>query len=598
LATRIFNDDSRIIVEYHAKIKILKTEGLSEADFEIPLYKGSGGSEIVQSVKASSFNLVNGRIEETKLNQKDVFTERVNKNYDAKKFAIPNVKVGSIIEVFYITESPYIFKFNGWQFQSHVPKLSSEYWATIPANYIYNMTLKGYLKLDKNDSELVERCFGGQRSSCARYKWAINNVPKFVEEDYMTAKKNFISSLNFELSEVKHFTGRIDEVTKEWKDAESELEHHEDFGIQLKKARSLYEDEIAVIVGDESDPLKRLNKIYDLIRNSYRWNEDFGMFTDVGVKNAFEVKAGNVSEINLTLVAALRTAKFEADPVMLSTRAHGLPIEIHPVISDFNYVVARAKAGDKFYMLDATDRFVPMGVLPVRCLNGKGRVLAEGGSFFVDLIPTEKQKTQSVYNLKLDESGSINGTIQTVYYGYAAVGKRREIFSLKDSSEYLMYYRNEYNTNITSVAFQNLDDVSVPLKEQLSISIPSESMDITNTLLNPFILRAWKKNPFVSSERSYPVDFAMPIEERVNFVLTYPATVKLMEIPPVVKNALPGNGGRIAFETINNGNTVMANFMLQLNKSIYEASEYPALKELFNIVAQVQNTDLYLKKTP
>ena len=66
---------------------------------------------------------------ETKLDPKNVFLENQSKYYDAKKFAIPNVKEGSVIEVFYTLESPFIFQFRSWEFQSDIPKLQSEYWA-------------------------------------------------------------------------------------------------------------------------------------------------------------------------------------------------------------------------------------------------------------------------------------------------------------------------------------------------------------------------------------------------------------------------------------------------------------------------------------
>jgi hypothetical protein len=592
--------DYNVIVEYHIKIKILKKEGLSFADFEIPLYKNERQAEQLRSIQAFSYNLENGKVVETKLNSKDVFTENQGKNYDIKKFAIPNVKVGSVIEVFYITESPYFFKFHGWEFQSTIPKLYSEYWATIPGNYLYNMSIKGYLKLNKNESEIIRDCFsaGGGKADCVRYKWAMRNIPAFIEEDYMTAKSNFLSSINFELSEIKHFDGRVDKVTKEWKDAESELKQHDSFGTQLRKGRDVLEDQIQLILLTETDPLKRLDKIYDLVRYTYRWNGKYGMLTDVGIKKAFEGKTGNVADINLTLVAVLRTADFNVDPVILSTRENGLPIDIHPVLSDFNYVVARVKVGDKYYMLDATDKNVPMGVLPIRCLNGKGRVLAEDGSFFTDLVPIEKEKSQTVYNVRMDESGTVSGTVQTVYYGYAAIRKRREISERSDSIELLNHYKTEYNPSITSVRFENLEDVKQPLKEILTVSVLSEAPSGDGLLLNPFLLKRWNKNPFVSTQRSFPVDFAVPIEHRVTFTLQYPADMVLPDVPAVVKNGLRGNGGSVVFETVNRDNSVTVNYFLQLNKSIYEAYEYPQLRELFNIIVQVQNTDLYLKKSP
>src|SRR5687768_8038631 len=91
-----------LLFKYHAKIKILKKSGLSYADIEIPLWKQNGKIEILRSVKASAFNIENGSMRETTLNDRDVFTENRGKFYDVKKFAIPNVREGSVIEFTYV----------------------------------------------------------------------------------------------------------------------------------------------------------------------------------------------------------------------------------------------------------------------------------------------------------------------------------------------------------------------------------------------------------------------------------------------------------------------------------------------------------------
>lgn len=218
----IESENYNLIFNYHVKIKILKKDGLSQADIAIPLYKSaSGKKEEIKDIKASTFNLVNNRIEESSLDVRNVFTEDLNKYWDQKKFALPNVRVGSVIEIVYTIESPFIFNFRKWEFQADIPKIQSEYWARIPGNYVYNITLKGFLKLTKNENSLISKCitigsgYNAGSADCAQYKFAIKNVPAFIEEDYLTAKSNYLSAINFELSEIRHFDGRVDKITKE-----------------------------------------------------------------------------------------------------------------------------------------------------------------------------------------------------------------------------------------------------------------------------------------------------------------------------------------------------------------------------------------------
>ena len=81
---------------------------------------------------------------------------------------------------------------------------------------------------------------------------------------------------------------------------------------------------------------------------------------------------------------------------MLSTRDHGFVNDLYPAINDFNYVVAKANIGDKSYMLDASDPLLPFGVLPLTCLNDKGRVFSlDKPSYWMDLnLPQKEKSTQ------------------------------------------------------------------------------------------------------------------------------------------------------------------------------------------------------------
>ncbi len=408
-------NDNNLLLEYHVKIKILNKAGTDQANFEIPLRKSNGKEEVIKNVQASSYNYENGVMKEAKLDTKNIFKEERSKYWNLSKFAIPNARVGSVIDVKYTLESPFIYNFRTWTFQGEIPKVKSEYWATIPGNYIYSISLRGFLQLSRNESELVRDCFspgGGNTAECARSMWVVKDVPAFVEEEYMTASSNFISSINFELSEIRYFDGRKNKITKEWKDVEQELKADNKFGIQLKRGKDIVDGKVDQLIIGETNPLVKAKKIYDFIRFWYRWNDVYGAYSEFGIKKAFDTKIGNVGDINLSLIAALKYAELDVEPLLLSTRRNGLVTELFPILSDFNYVVAKVNIGDKVYLLDATDDFVSFGLLPERCLNGKGRVFGAKESYWYDIKPTEKEKTLSIINLVLDSLDVMRGTIQ------------------------------------------------------------------------------------------------------------------------------------------------------------------------------------------
>jgi hypothetical protein len=600
--------DNHIVFDYHCKLKILKPDGLLYGNFEIPLYKStlSPGKETLISVKASVFNLENNQVVETRLEPRDIYSEVINKHYDAKKFALPNVRVGSVIEVMYQTRSPFIYNFHEWTFQAEIPKIQSEYWAKIPGTFIYNIKLKGFLNLSKNESSILKDCIGNKMSmgtasaDCAFNKYGMKNIPAFVEEDYMTAKKNFISAITFELSEIRHLDGHVDKVTKQWKDAEKELSLEPRFGKQLKQGKEIGK-QIDQLIGTENDALVKAKKIYTYVKNHFTWNEFYGFLSDLGVKKAFDAKTGSVADINLTLIAALDYAGFEVEPMLLSTRANGLATELHPVLSEFNYVVAKLNLNNTIYLLDATDPYLPFGMLPERCWNGKGRVFGLINSYWLDLKPVEKDKKVSVYSLELDPRGIFNGTIQHNYYGYAAVNQRKEILAFGNTKDYVSdLLKKSGPINIINYDFDGLDDIDAPVIEKFTVEIEGfDNLDKSTLLINPFFAsKIITQNPFRSVQRLYPVDFGVPMERTAVLNLTIPPGFELVQLPEPVTLSLSSGGGRFVYQVAGLGNNKYAvNYSLVLTKTVYTSQEYHFLKNLFGSILQAQNADLIFKKS-
>ncbi len=592
--------DIMLVFKYHVVIKILKTQGLEKANITLPIYRSDGKTEVLRNIKASSFTMQNGSMVETPVNPRSIFTEDY-KYGDLKKFTIPNVTVGSVIEYEYELWTPFFtMNFRPWEFQTDIPKVSSEYWATIPANYRYNISLRGFLKLSKQEDEIVRSCFsvGSGVSECIRYKWGIDHVPAFVEEDYMTSKKNFVSAIRFELRQIEYFDGRKDRVTKEWKDADQEMRTLEGFGIQLRKGKDVTTSELESITAAETDPLKKAEHIFSFIRNWYHWDGSEMFWSKDGIKKAFGKRTGNSADINLSLVAALRHAGLEADPMILSTRDNGLPTDLFPVLTEFNYVVAKVDIADKSYLLDATDDFLPFGTLPERCLNGRGRVFSKSGSYWFEIKPNDKARQVVLVNLKVADDGGVTGDVQTTYFGYKAAERRSRILGFSSLDEYKKDRQNKWRYGVLGdISISNLEDFTKPLVEKLAIDLDPVTMPKAGAFLfNPFLFDKVVKNPFKSHERLYPVDFGVPMEETVIINLELPEGVELDEFPERLAVALPNNGGRYIFQVQKNGKILSVNSMLAISKTVFSSEEYHYLKELFNKMIGINQMDLVLRR--
>ncbi|MDE3212728.1 MAG: hypothetical protein KGM98_05795, partial [Bacteroidota bacterium] len=83
------------------RIHILHKEGFKLGTVFLPLYSRGDTKDVLKEVKAASYNLENGKVEKTELNPSDIFDVQVSPIRHDKRFTLPDIKEGSIIEYTY-----------------------------------------------------------------------------------------------------------------------------------------------------------------------------------------------------------------------------------------------------------------------------------------------------------------------------------------------------------------------------------------------------------------------------------------------------------------------------------------------------------------
>ncbi len=292
----------------------------------------------------------------------------------------------------------------------------------------------------------------------------MENIPAFRPEKFMTAKSNFLSAIYFELSDIVHANGVKEKYSEEWADVDQKLKENEYFGGKIRKAKKMMADIARPLVEVENDPLAKAYRVYDYFIKWFQWNGEEQKYSVEDVKRIYESQKGNSADINLLLVGALQSIGLNADPVLVSTRNHGTPFKSHPQRSDFNYVVAGLRIGDKLYLLDATDPYLPFGILPIRCLNDQGRLVSMDESQWVDLKPVQKQKSSISMVIKLEPSGVMVGELTIQYAGYSAVEERKNIHNAVSLEEYYDGWRKKLRElDVSAFELQNKNDITKAL---------------------------------------------------------------------------------------------------------------------------------------
>ena len=393
-------DGFRVVFERVTRVKILKKSGYDYATVQVPLYHKANREEKLAALKGFTYNLVNGQVVKEKLNSDAIFKEESTPNVTIRKFTLPNVRVGSVVEYTYSVASEFIFNFQDWTFQSDIPVRWSEYRAAIPEYFDYNMLMQGYEPLEvqeRNDAitqytirwapSITPGMQGGRESGgsevltprVTNHRWAMKDVPALREEPYMTTTNDYVAKIDFELAGTKWPNEPYKTVAGSWTKIDEEFLNDENFGVQLNKG-SFLKDQLMPLLANTTDPAARVAAIHDLVRRSVKHNGNNSVMAGSTIRRAYDQKSGSAADVNLLLIAALREAGFKANPVVMSTRGHGRMETSIPLMTRFNYVLAHVALPDgKELLVDATEELAPCGMLPQRCLNGVGRLLLAPG---------------------------------------------------------------------------------------------------------------------------------------------------------------------------------------------------------------------------
>lgn len=606
------NEGWQLITKIHQRIKLYHKDGFNWATKKIRLYNGKNGNENV-SIKANTFNLVANKIEKTKLKKNEIFDENISENWRRKKFTMPNIKEGSIVEWEYTIRSPYYSNIDDMVFQYKIPVKKVESKVVIPEyfkfkyqpNLYYPVTVKQSQKNRKlnfsyreNDSRL-----GSARTTRRDvsvdllekvFEASEKNIPALKEEPYVNNMDNYVCKVSFELTAYTPKYGIPKFFNNTWKDVAKTIYRSSKFGDELKKT-GYFKNDLTAALATASTLHQKIGAIFNLVKSKITWNNNYGKYTDVGVKKAYKEGVGNVAEINLTLVAMLREAGINANPVLVSTRAHG--ISLFPTTDGFNYVIAIVETPNGFITLDATEKYSMPNVLPARTLNWTGRIVRkDGSSESINLFPKKHAKNNTYVSVKIDNDGLVAGSKRTALSNIFALNYRAKknniaLDDLRNS------YEKKYNIEIEEVKVSNKNDLNKPIVELYQFE-SEDLIDVVGTKLyiNPLLFLGETNNPFTLKDRKYPIDFATPWEDKITVTFEIPEGYQVTSIPEKYAVSLPDNYAVFKFLSSVKGNKIQILSSIKMNTPIIPQNYYAAIKEFYKKIVQKHTEKIVLSK--
>lgn len=609
------DDGFYMVTDYYERVKIYNTKGFDWASFTIDLHKNDKEDKLL-NLKAYTYYLDgNDKIEEVKLRKDGIFEEETSKYRTQTKFTMPDLKEGCVIEYKYTINSPFIFNIEEFKFQETIPVDNVNVHFRTPEYFVYKTHQRGWIPYQVN-SESRERtmsyrettqdlkAFSGAGIPETKtrelkfkedfYTVELKDVPAMKEEAYAGNINNYATSLQFELSYIDFPGSTIKTYATTWEDVSKSIYKESVFGNELDK-KNYFDDDLTALIDGVSNPEEKMNRIFEYVKNKISWNNFNGYFTNEGVKDTYKKGSGNVADINLILVAMLRNAGLNANPVLVSTKPHGIPL--YPTRNGFNYVIAAVENDGKVTLMDATDKNAEVGVLQPKILNWQGRLIRENGSSdWVPLAPSSHAVRSSMANVEFDNF-NLKGTVQNRFTGNYALNYRSTFKNIQADDQRKKLEKDLKQTELSNVAFENLNKLGEPVALNYDFKTLDAVEDVGGKLyFSPLVFLMMDENPFKIDERNYPIDYSYPMKNRYIVNINIPEGYKVESMPESSGFSLGENLGSYKYLISQLGNKLQLSVEFSINQASIAAAEYPNLKKFYELLIAKEKEKVVLSK--
>lgn len=554
----------------HVRLKVLKQGGTAYANFQVSARSAS-------DIQGSTFNLVGGQIQQTKLAKENVFKEEILDGFYTYKIFFPSVKPGSIIELKY--------SFMGlppeWRFQERIPVIYSEL-VLEPTRWMNYKTTK----------------FGNHPLENNGFSWVARDVPAFQEEPFMSHFSNYLIHFRFDIRPTIIRGGVHFHVDSNWEKIGEQFIAFRLFGGVLRNSAFL--NDKAKELGESDAPLmEKIHAAYDYIKENIKWN---GWATKLATENfAANFKknhTGNSAEINLLLTALLQKAGIKTHPVLLSTRDSRLLNPANPTLTDLNYVIACVKTDSIELLLDATEPELVPGLIPERCRNVMAFVVDPPGGWWIETNRGTGHNRKLVILIRPDTAGNFIGQITNTHENYDYlewIKKYNEIGSEENYARFVMAESNEAPVKKSKLIIEK-EKLRATDTRTVGLSNTQYVQDLGDEIfISPFLFSDIT-NPFRNENRQHPIDFIYPRSRSILISVQIPQNYILRNLPEPCRIAPASGGASFTLTSSYNNNlvTIICNFTIE--KQIFAPAEYTALRNFFVEVQQKISQPLQIDK--
>lgn len=584
------------------RIKVLQEKGKDRVNGMILYqYNGhrTGHCEELTKLKATAYNMVDGKLVKTKMSSDMINHEDVNKSMRLTKYTVPQVMVGTVIEVEFEITSDFFYHVDDWEAQSTIPVYYTSFEINVPEYFKFNVDERGSYRLERKIEDTnMNLSSGGEVLHCQGqlYKFVGRELPALRDRKMLFAPQSYGQRVSMELRSIQ-IPGRFyKNYSSSWEDVDKYLIDDESFGKRLGHNPLKTEMQEAG-VSNIADTKERAMAIFKLLKDKVKWNERYDLFGESASK-VLKERSGSNASINFVLINMLKDAGIEAYPAVMRSRDRGFLTVTRPSSKELNTFVVAIKTGDSFAFLDASIEDGWINVLPDRLLVDRARIISkEKTTEWVDLTGLAIAKTQSVVMAELQPDGTLQAEIQSRFSGSEAADQRHEFRMATDSATFVSELARDLNCEIEELTLTDHLGLGPDMSRKMRVT---KQCDTAGDMIyvNPWILTVLKENPLTEEHRVLPVEFPHISSESLSTQIRLPEGYIVDELPKTLSMKSEDGALSCLIASTFDNYILSSRCQIQVSRIFFTPDEYLVVKNFLDEVCKRLEDVIVIKKAP
>ena len=582
--------------EKHVRIKILKEEGVDYGDVEMLSYDSQGLYENIRGIEVVTYNMEDGKVESTKMPKKYIFTEDYNQSYKKVSFSAQEVRVGSVVEFKYETNSNIYWEIEDIYLQRDIPVNLTECTVRLSEMLTFNKKQLGFHPVS-HEGSIDNSSFSLGGGEIYRYdinvdKYRATDIPAFKEEPYLYNADQYYTALHYDIRSLTIPGSVYEDYSVTWDDVDrTYLES--DMMIRFK-GQCQFKDEIKALMTAGEHP-QVIASVVKLVKDNVQWDNRYKIMPEP-LAQIVKSRSGSNADINCLIAGCLREMGYKVDPVLVKLRTSGYLLTSQPERNPYDtFILKVTDVNGKSYYLDGGAAYGYVNILNPVMLVENARVLTrEGSCYWVDLTRLCRNSIIMQVKAEISSDLQLTGKVNAIHTGQDSYQLKRS-FQSKDEERFIESIESELLSEVTDFKESGLQEYSSGAGYEYSF-VNDQGADPSRLYINPFVTKFHSASSLQSIKRDYPVDFPYPYTIRYTFEMPVPEGYMVEQMPDNVQAAHDGLDAVMRLTAKEAGKVIQLLFTYTQNNMIGQVEDYPDIRDFWMFMAERYDSMIVLKK--